>query len=87
VLILSITAERALAPMLMKNPCHPGELIKSDLEEFDLSISAAKGARQYGGYVAAHADELRSRAGPQAFDQGPAASSGLSKKVPSFLKK
>ena len=27
--------------MQMKNPCHPGELIKSDLEELDLSISAA----------------------------------------------
>jgi addiction module HigA family antidote len=30
--------------MIMKNPCHPGELIKSDLDELGLSlVDAAEG--------------------------------------------
>jgi antitoxin HigA-1 len=27
--------------MLMKNPCHPGELVKADLEELKISLSEA----------------------------------------------
>src|SRR5216684_3901555 len=35
---------KGLRPVLMKNPCHPGSLIKADIDELGLSlVDAAKG--------------------------------------------
>jgi antitoxin HigA-1 len=42
-LILSITTEGG-TPVQMKNPCHPGSLIKADIDALGLSlVEAAKG--------------------------------------------